>query len=209
MLGFYNYTVIATYLGLISGVYGVFFAFGGKPTIAILCLLFSGFLDMFDGKIAATKERTEDEKRFGVQIDSLSDLICFGVLPAAIGYGLGLTEWWYIPVACLYVLAALIRLAYFNVAEENRQKETTERRHQYNGMPVTLVSGFLPLLCCFRSLIGTAFPYVYLGVLCCCGILFLLAKLKVKKTGTKGLLVVAGIGTLIFLAIVLLQVFKA
>ena len=51
--------------------------------------MIAGLCDMFDGKIASTMERTRQEKRFGVQIDSLSDLICFGVLPALIVYSGG------------------------------------------------------------------------------------------------------------------------
>ena len=40
----------------------------------------AGFCDMFDGKIASTRKRTRQEKRFGIQIDSLSDLACFGIM---------------------------------------------------------------------------------------------------------------------------------
>ena len=48
--------------------------------------MLAGLLDAFDGRIARTKaNRTDAEKRFGIQIDSLNDLVCFGVLPAAIG----------------------------------------------------------------------------------------------------------------------------
>jgi hypothetical protein len=44
---------------------------------------------MFDGKVARTKkDRTEQEKSFGIQIDSLSDLVSFGVLPAVIGFAM-------------------------------------------------------------------------------------------------------------------------
>ena len=86
MIGFYNYTVILTYLGTLSGFLGITFAFNEKPLIALICLIFAGLCDMFDGKVASTKQRTQQEKRFGIQIDSLSDVICFGVLPAVIVY---------------------------------------------------------------------------------------------------------------------------
>ena len=92
MIGYYNYTVILTYMSLISSVIGMFFAagFGGMsphPEYAIICLMVSGLCDMFDGKVARTKkDRTECEKKFGIQIDSLCDAICFGVLPVVIGY---------------------------------------------------------------------------------------------------------------------------
>ena len=84
MLGVYNYTVVLTYFGMLVSFLGITFAAQGNLRAALTCLIISGVCDMFDGKIASTKVRTAKEKRFGIQIDSLSDLICFGVLPAMI-----------------------------------------------------------------------------------------------------------------------------
>lgn len=145
MLGVYNYTVILTYIGMLSGFYGILFTFNGDLRRALLCLLIAGVCDMFDGKIAATRERTRSEQRFGIQIDSLSDLVCFGVLPALIVYSLsaGILR----TVLCaLYVLSALIRLAWFNVDEEARQDWDTGRRKVYLGLPVTSAAVVFPLL---------------------------------------------------------------
>lgn len=86
MIGFYNYTVILTYLGTVSGFTGITYVLSGDIRAALICLMISGFCDMFDGKIASTRKRTPQEKRFGIQIDSLSDLICFGLLPGIIGF---------------------------------------------------------------------------------------------------------------------------
>ena len=146
MLGIYNYTVILTYLGMLSGFAGILFAFEGQLWTALGCLIFSGVCDMFDGKVASTKkERTRSEKRFGIQIDSLSDLVCFGVLPSVIVYSLGGSK--LRVVACgVYVLCALIRLAWFNVDEESRQDFDTGRRKVYLGLPVTSAAGVFPLL---------------------------------------------------------------
>ena len=145
-IGFYNYTVILTYLGLISSVYGMTEALDGRFTTAIACLVISGICDMLDGKVARTRERTDDEKRFGIQIDSLCDLICFGAFPAFLGYGLGLRGFWGTTAMCLYVLAAVIRLGFFNVMEEKRQQETTEARRHYQGLPVTSIAIIFPLV---------------------------------------------------------------
>ena len=146
MLGIYNYTVILTYLGMLSGFAGILFAFEGQLWAALGCLMFSGVCDMFDGKVASTKkERTRSEKRFGIQIDSLSDLVCFGVLPAVIVYSLGGSK--LRVVACgVDVLCALSRLAWFNVDEESRQDFDTGRRKVYLGLPVTSAAGVFPLL---------------------------------------------------------------
>ena len=70
MIGFYDYTVILTYMSLASAVSGMACACSGHPIWATLCLLFCGLCDMFDGKVARTKKnRSEEEKAFGIQID--------------------------------------------------------------------------------------------------------------------------------------------
>ena len=84
MLGFYNYTVILTYFGVLTGFTGITCVLAENRSGALTCLLIAGLCDMFDGKIASTMTRTGREKRFGIQIDSLNDLICFGLLPALI-----------------------------------------------------------------------------------------------------------------------------
>ena len=54
MIGFYDYTVVVTYISLVSSILGMFCAIDGKLTLAVSCLAFSGLCDMFDGKIART-----------------------------------------------------------------------------------------------------------------------------------------------------------
>ena len=74
MIGFYDYTVIMTYISVVSSMIGIFCAVTDHISAAVCCLAFSGLCDMFDGKIARTKNnRTEEEKCFGIQIDSLAD----------------------------------------------------------------------------------------------------------------------------------------
>ena len=194
MIGYYNYTVILTYISLISSVIGMFLAvgFGGntaQPAYAIFCLMLSGLCDMFDGKIARTKkDRTENEKKFGIQIDSLCDAVCFGVLPAVIGYSIGMREWCDLPVLILFPLCAVIRLAYFNVAEEDRQKKTTENRKVYEGLPVTSVALIFPLIYSFHKDIGSeCFPAVYGAALFIIALAFI-TRFKIKKPSMKTML---------------------
>ena len=90
LIGYYNYTVILTYIGFALGLVGIAAALcWGYTTFSVVCLLLAGLCDAFDGKIASTMKRTPEEKAFGIQIDSLCDLISFGVLPAAICYAEG------------------------------------------------------------------------------------------------------------------------
>ena len=147
MIGFYDYTVVVTYISLISSIMGMFFAIDGKLPLAVFCLAFSGLCDMFDGKIARTKKnRTDDEKAFGIQIDSLCDIVCFGIFPIILGYQLGMCKIYSLMILAFYGVAGVIRLAYFNVMEEKRQSETSENRKYYQGLPITSMSVILPLL---------------------------------------------------------------
>lgn len=200
MIGYYNYTVILTYLGLASGMCGIFSAINSNIGMALICLMLSGFFDMFDGLVARTRERTKNEKKFGIELDSLSDLICFGVLPAVIGYSLKLNTWYYIIILILYVLAALIRLAYFNVMEDIRQEETTECRKSYEGLPVTTVALIIPLLYPLILLAGSFANIAYGALLLVIAILFL-SKIKIVKFKLKGMiaLVIFGIIELLLL----------
>ncbi len=190
LLGYYNYTVVLTYLSLIISVYGSFLAFNGDIRKSVICLMLSGLCDSFDGKVARTRQRTEDEKRFGIQIDSLCDLICFGMLPAIICYQMSLDVQFYLIIAMLYVLNALIRLAYFNVMEEKRQRETTEGRKTYNGLPVTSISIFLPLVYIFNGDTQTIAYTILLFIVALCFVL----PLKIPKPRGKSMAVLTVFG---------------
>lgn len=194
MIGFYNYTVILTYLGLSSGVIGIVSASQGKITLAIFCLLLAGFFDMFDGLVARTKkDRTKQEKQFGIELDSLSDIVCFGVLPAVIGHAVGLNTWYFYIILVVYVLAALIRLAYFNVTEEERQENTSEVRKEYLGLPVTSSALIVPLIYIFVLFLKDKFYLLYAAVLLVTAIAFV-SKFKIKKLKLKGMIAVLIIG---------------
>lgn len=126
LIGVWDYTVLLTYMGFCSGIAGIIFALVNNPQtndkwsfiIPLFCLMFCGLCDTFDGVVAKTKKsRTKNEKRFGSQIDSLSDMVCFGVLPAVIGFRIGLKQPTWIILLAFYCLMALTRLAWFNVEE--------------------------------------------------------------------------------------------
>lgn len=146
-VGFWHYGVILTYASVAAAVAGICLAATGKPALGVICLFVSGICDAFDGMVAKTrKNRTEEDKLFGEQIDTLSDMAAFGVMPILIGVGLGMTEWYYIALYCLYVLCALVRLAYFNVTEELRVKSADGKpRTSYEGLPVTNMAVGCPI----------------------------------------------------------------
>lgn len=204
-VGYYNYTVVITYLSAVAAIIGIGAAIAGKIYIAMFCLLTSGALDSIDGKVAATmKERSRCECAFGVQIDSLCDLISFGLLPVVIGYALGLRLFTYMAVASVYVLCAVIRLAYFNVDEMERQDTSTQRRSSYKGMPVTTVALLFPLLYCFKPLMEYKhlFNDIYACLMVFCAALFVIP-IKIPKPHKKALIVLLLIGLAIFTMLLL------
>ena len=145
-IGYYNYTVILTYISLISGLIGIKSAYDGSLALAIGCLVISGVCDMFDGVVARTKKnRTADEKNFGIQLDSLCDVICFGLFPAVYLYFSGVNSYYGIAILIFYVLCALIRLAFFNVLETKRQMSEDGCSKGYRGLPVTSAAIIFPV----------------------------------------------------------------
>lgn len=194
MNGYYGIAMWLTYLNMISGVVGIGFAFAGNAPFALICLIVSGVCDMFDGTVAKRCERCREEKIYGIQIDALADLVSFGVLPGAIGFALGMQRFpWVLPVA-LYVLAALIRLAYFNVTElANFDKG--EARAFYEGLPVTSVAAILP----FWYLLKLCFDFpaqpVY-GILLALIAAGFVAKFRVPKPKMPHLIAMGVLGAL-------------
>lgn len=200
MIGFYNASVILTYIGLASSVFGITRVFEGQYAAAYLCLLISGVCDMFDGKIArAMKNRTAEEKVFGIQIDSLCDLVCFGVFPAVLGYSYGFNHGLGVISAYMIVQAAVIRLGYFNVTEEERQRICSEPRKKYQGMPVTTVAMIFPLLFVGgHNIPKNIYPYVFQIFMIVIAILFIL-NINVKKFSIKGIVLIFTMAALIVL----------
>lgn len=195
LIGYYNYTVILTYVGGAAAVLGIYFAVSGGGFWAVICLLLAGLSDMFDGKIAATMDRDEEEKLFGIQIDSLCDLVSFGVLPTVIGWSLGLRGALFFLSALFFIMNAVIRLAYFNVDETLRQRVETGRRKYYCGCPVTVSALLFPLIYGLSDLLGGATPVIYQIAIFVLGALFVL-KFYIPKPEKAGLYLFLGIGLL-------------
>ena len=219
MIGYFNYSEILTYLSAISAGVGIIVALqgNGHPYLGVFFLLFCGLCDAFDGKVARMKkDRGAQEQKFGIQIDSLSDLVAFGVLPACIGDAMirvcpMITE---VPqlkkgdefsfpfvVILLYILAALIRLAYFNVIEEERQNTESGVRKSFVGLPVTTAALAFPTVLLLQYLIPADLTLLYFAVMLVMTVLFL-AKINVPKPGTRGMMVMVVLGLIEFIFLI-------
>lgn len=223
MIGYFDYTVLLTYISLVSATLGIIVSVSGNghPFLGVLFLMFSGLCDAFDGKVARTKkERTKAQRNYGIQIDSLSDIIAFGVLPVCIG--LALVKCKLMPYLCendlqtkiifaaitlisiIYVLNALIRLAYFNVTEEELQASGAAKREFYTGLPVTSAALIFPTFMLISRLVTVDISHLYYVIMLLTGLAFIV-KFKVKKPNMKWILVMVGIGAIEFILFILFK----
>lgn len=194
-LGYYDYTVVLTYVGMMFSFYGIMMSIEGKFFEALFCLLLAGLCDMLDGTVASTKERSVQEKRFGVQIDSLCDLISFGMMPALFVYLITDCNPLVGILSALYTLAGLIRLAYFNVLEEERSQNHPEKKRGFVGIPITTIALLLPIACLLQSNVDRAGYEIIIASLILCGIGFL-TPIDIKKPNATGKICLTIIGLL-------------
>jgi len=220
MIGIYDYTVWLTYGSAASAVIGILIALSGHghPYGSALCLLISGLFDAFDGHVARLKKnRTESERNYGIQIDSLSDLVAFGVLPVCIGVSLRrralfsaavfrIPFFLLLAVSVLYVLAALIRLAYFNVTEIERQQAETGCREFYTGLPVTSASLIFPTLLLIQHFVSVDLSLLYYLLLLVTAMAFVL-RFRLRKPRLKAIIIMVGIGFAEFMVILIARFF--
>lgn len=230
MIGFYDYTVLLTYASLISATLGILICMDGQghPFIGVFFLMLSGLCDAFDGKVARTKKnRTIQEQRYGIQIDSLADLVAFGVLPACIGNSMlrvlpsmpevsrahvnRMTAWPFVSIfytiMSIYVLAALVRLAYFNVEEETRNDKHEGLRKYYTGLPVTSASLIFPILLSFQYITPFDVTSLYFVAMLIVSCLFVMP-IPVRKPGTRAILAMITVGGIDFVAMLWLYIMK-
>ena len=120
-----------TLIGVCIGLTSIKFAIDGKFAIAIIAILFAGLMDALDGRIARLIKGTS---KMGKELDSLGDVVSFGVAPALIMYFWNLQYLdkfgWF--VCLIYVVCVALRLARFNV---NSEEEPSWKDNFFEGMP--------------------------------------------------------------------------
>lgn len=179
-IGKYNKSVILTYIGITIAVCGIIFSFLGNISNAMICLIFSGICDLFDGKIARLCKRDEQEKEFGKQIDSLADVFLFLALPCVLGVELlkALPLYFNI-VFVIYVICGVIRLAWFNILASSDQQVK-----YFIGMPVAYIALVLPIIYSVGLIFKFNLSLVYFFIYLLFAILFII---NVKVSKPKGI----------------------
>jgi CDP-diacylglycerol--serine O-phosphatidyltransferase len=139
-----------TLIGVCIGLTSIKFALDGKFAIAVIAILFAGLMDALDGRIARLIKGTS---KMGKELDSLGDVISFGVAPALIMYFWNLQYLdklgWF--VCLIYVVCVALRLARFNV---NTEEEPSWRDNFFEGVPSPAggIMVLMPLIFSFSGL---------------------------------------------------------
>lgn len=127
--GVYILPNLITTAGLFAGFYSIIASLRGDFLIAAVAIMAANVFDVLDGRVARVTHTTS---RFGIEYDSLCDLVAFGVAPGILVYRWALEPWgtfgWL--AASLYVTCGALRLARFNV-----QLDNVEKRH-FIGLPI-------------------------------------------------------------------------
>lgn len=158
---------ILTLMNLSLGILSIIYILNGNGHVSVLMIFLAALLDWFDGKVARKLNITSD---FGKQLDSLCDLVSFGIAPALLLYSSVLYEFgnpgmW---MTILFILCGAIRLARFNV---------TIFSGSFVGLPITAAGCILTL-----SYIGLNFfpPYIFMWLTLSIAIL-MVSPIEIKK----------------------------
>mgnify|MGYP001166111802 CR=1 FL=1 len=182
LVGKYNPSVLVTYLGVSLALLGIVYASGGDVRLGMLFLMIAGICDLFDGTFARLFKRDAEELAFGVQIDSLADMVSFIALPIVLLIGSGYSNPLYTVLFAAYALAGLIRLAYFNITAEQRSEGKV---FYYRGLPVTYAALLFPLVWIISRVVPAPVSSLLLPVTM--GILAVLFVLNVPIRKPRGL----------------------
>ncbi|MFB2551111.1 CDP-diacylglycerol--serine O-phosphatidyltransferase [Ensifer soli] len=144
---------LITVLAICAGLTGIRLAFENRIELAVGMVLLAAFLDGIDGRVARLLKATS---KFGGQMDSLADIVNFGVAPALVLYVYVLDQarsfGWI--AALIYVIAAGLRLARFNVMAERDVKAAWQASY-FVGVPAP-AGAMLVLLPVYLGLLGVA-----------------------------------------------------
>jgi len=132
---------VVTLCAFMAGVTAIRFALAGKWELAVAAIILAGIFDGLDGTVARLLKSTS---KFGAELDSLSDVVAFGVAPAVVLYlwsleSLDRLGW---AVALVYATAMALRLARFN-ARLDEQEEPRTRLGYLTGVPAPMGAGLL------------------------------------------------------------------
>ncbi|BCO09640.1 CDP-diacylglycerol--serine O-phosphatidyltransferase [Desulfolithobacter dissulfuricans] len=156
---FYPLPCMLTCSSLFSGFYSIVASINGNFFAAAIAILVAAIFDGLDGRVA---RMTGSTSRFGMELDSLCDLVSFGVAPALLAYLWALLPYgrygWL--AAFLYVATTALRLARFNSAVEDNSAS-----HDFVGLPCPAAAGMIATTVMFAHFLGATETVKHLSLL--------------------------------------------
>lgn len=174
-IGYYNRSVILTYIGVSAGLLSIILSTNHQFKYAAILIIISGICDLFDGWIARKVKRTSNEKLFGIEIDSLCDTVSFCLAPVLFFYMLSYSGWYFVLIYVALLIAGITRLAYFSV-----NAKMDGAKGYYLGLPVTFTALIAPLVFWFISFFHIG-SYIFVAAIISLTAIFFVLNIKIKK----------------------------
>lgn len=189
-IGFHSLANTVTLLGLMSSIVSCFLAANGNFKLALYMLFIACLCDTFDGRIARSNpNRSDKEKFYGIQLDSLCDVISFGVTPCFIAFSFGFRGILDVIVYCIFIACGAVRLAYFNTMAN---ADIGKPVKYFRGLPIPMSTFIITVLFLLTMFISPSVTiWLFRIFLFLTAIAFVL-KIRIKKpTPKKALTLIA------------------
>lgn len=195
-IGIYHVSNLLTCFGIVIAMYGILVR---DSKLSIISLVLAGVCDLFDGRFARSFKRDDRQKAYGIELDSLADVVSFGILPIVVLQNeLSILKSSIYIIGAVYILAVVFRLAWFNIT-------SFEYEGYHMGLPVTysallislyyLISGHL----IHNTLVKeTGFIVLYISLM-----LFYILNIKIKKPNMF-LMIVLGLLAIVVIVTILM-----
>ncbi len=174
-----NLANILTFFSLVLSTFACYLALNEKIEVAIILFILVGICDLFDGLIARKFNKSEQAKSFGIQLDSIVDVVNFGVVPTIIMFASGLNQIYDYAIFSFYILAAANRLAYFNTLALKQKLGTAVK--YYTGLPVTYSALIFSLAWLFKTYMDTEVYLIFLRIVMLTVAVLFISRLKILK----------------------------
>lgn len=129
---------IVSFLGLICAVVGMYLCYVHKVSYAVLLLAIAGIFDGFDGSFAKKYRKPDANPEYGVQLDSLIDIVSSGVFPIVVCFSLGFTNFYNVIFYIIFIICGITRLTYYNVNSSDKK--------YFCGLPITCSTFVIPIV---------------------------------------------------------------
>lgn len=196
---------LLTMASVASSAVGMLLAVSGLPRLAIVPLVACGILDSFDGRFASSFDRSEVSRSYGAELDSVSDAMAFGSLPACMllsSARTGSVPWYAVAVSVIFLMCVARRLAWFGALDRTGTSDGS-----FVGLPTTYASIVLPVVHTLVEIAGLSAHAV--PVMACTMLalaLAFVANVPIARPGTKTILAFAAVGVACAVRIVLTEV---